>query len=74
MRKQMFITLNGINLHLCRFKNAWKITCFDIQDNVLGVSQRSRYNTICKYLEDEGFIKEGESVLITPSELDEDWK
>jgi hypothetical protein len=73
MRKQMFITVNGMNLHLCRFKNAWKITCFDVLDKVLGISRRKQYDIICKYLEAEGFIKEGESILITSNEFDEDW-
>lgn len=70
----MFITLNGINLHLIRFKNTWKITCFDVQDNLLGISRKKQYEKICKYLEDEGFIKEGESVLISSNEFDEDWR
>lgn len=80
-RKQFFLTLNGLRLHLSRTKNTWEVTCFDalteegdfLNKNKEFTKEKSR--AICNYLSAEGFVEPGDIVVvISPESEDEpDW-
>jgi hypothetical protein len=62
MRKEFFLSIFNTRIHLSRRKGLIKVTCFDEQDQVLGLNHEAHSLVIYKYLVNEGFISEEEEV------------
>lgn len=65
MRKQFFISLGDTRIHIQRWKGLVKITCFDEQDQILGLNHEAQAKVILNYLILEGFLSEDENVNFT---------
>ena len=65
MRKQFFLNILNTRIHISRNKGMVKVSCFDEQDQVLGLNQKAHSLALYNYLVAEGFLDEEENVKFT---------